>query len=187
RDTPTDLTFTLRWPGAPWQLDLSQLGGSLSLKARKGMISEVGGRTGQVLRLVSTDSLLRKLRLDFSDAFEEGFFYDKITGTASITRGILRTDNLLIDGLLADIALRGDMNLYRRTINMDAVIAPELGAGLSVATAFMVNPVAGLAVFAASQALSPLWSKLSLLRYHIEGSMDNPQVQETQRIEKGDF
>ncbi|MGL5672086.1 MAG: AsmA-like C-terminal region-containing protein, partial [Plesiomonas shigelloides] len=84
-------------------------------------------------------------------------------------------------------ALRGDMNLYRRTINMDAVIAPELGAGLSVATAFMVNPVAGLAVFAASQALSPLWSKLSLLRYHIEGSMDNPQVQETQRIEKGDF
>ncbi|MGL4457009.1 MAG: AsmA-like C-terminal region-containing protein, partial [Plesiomonas shigelloides] len=56
-----------------------------------------------------------------------------------------------------------------------------------VATAFMVNPVAGLAVFAASQALSPLWSKLSLLRYHIEGSMDNPQVQETQRIEKGDF
>lgn len=187
RDTPTDLTFTLRWPGAPWQLDLSQLGGSLSLKARKGMISEVGGRTGQVLRLVSTDSLLRKLRLDFSDAFEEGFFYDKITGTASITRGILRTDNLLIDGLLADIALRGDMNLYRRTINMDAVIAPELGAGLSVATAFMVNPVAGLAVFAASQALSPLWSKLSLLRYHIEGNMDNPQVQETQRIEKGDF
>ena len=124
---------------------------------------------------------------DDRDAFEEGFFYDKITGTASITRGILRTDNLLIDGLLADIALRGDMNLYRRTINMDAVIAPELGAGLSVATAFMVNPVAGLAVFAASQALSPLWSKLSLLRYHIEGSMDNPQVQETQRIEKGDF
>ena len=187
RDTPTDLTFTLRWPGAPWQLDLSQLGGSLSLKARKGMISELGGRTGQVLRLVSTDSLLRKLRLDFSDAFEEGFFYDKITGTASISRGILRTDNLLIDGLLADIALRGELNLYRRTINMDAVIAPELGAGLSVATAFMVNPVAGLAVFAASQALSPLWSKLSLLRYHMEGSMDNPQVQETQRIEKGDF
>ncbi|MGL4270628.1 MAG: YhdP family protein, partial [Plesiomonas sp.] len=187
RDTPTDLTYTLRWPGAPWQLALEQLGGSLSLKARKGMVSDVGGRAGQVLRLVSTDSLLRKLRLDFSDAFEEGFFYDKITGTASISRGILRTDNLLIDGLLADIAMRGELNLYRRTLNMDAVIAPELGAGLSVATAFVVNPVAGLALFAASQALSPLWSKISLLRYHIEGSMDNPLVQETQRIEKGDF
>ncbi|MGL4856130.1 YhdP family protein [Plesiomonas sp.] len=187
RDTPTDISLDLRAVGAPWQLALPSLSGSVAVNMRKGMIADVGGRAGQVLRLVSTDSLLRKLKLDFSDAFQEGFFYDKITGNAVINQGILKTDNLMIDGLLADIALKGSVNLVQRTINMDALIAPELGAGLSVATAFVVNPVAGIALFTASQVLSPLWSKISLLRYHIGGSVDNPVIKETQRIEKGDF
>ncbi|MGL5006243.1 MAG: YhdP family protein [Plesiomonas sp.] len=187
RDTATDIKADLRAAGAPWQLLSPSLSGTVALNMRKGMIADIGGRTGQVLRLISTDSLLRKLKLDFSDAFQEGFFYDKITGNAVINQGILKTDNLLIDGLLADIALKGSVNLMQRTLNMEALIAPELGAGLSVATAFVVNPVAGLALFTASQVLSPLWSKISLLRYHLGGSVDNPVIKETQRIEKGSF
>ncbi|MGL5729417.1 MAG: AsmA-like C-terminal region-containing protein, partial [Plesiomonas sp.] len=187
RDTPTDINADLHAAGAPWQLALPSLSGSVAVNMRKGMIADVGGKAGQVLRLFSTDSLLRKLKLDFSDAFQEGFFYDKITGNAEINQGILKTDNLIIDGLLADITLKGSVNLVQRSMNMDALIAPELGAGLSVAAAFVVNPVAGIALFTASQVLSPLWSKISLLRYHIGGSVDNPVIKETQRIEKGDF
>jgi len=50
-----------------------------------------------------------------------------------------------------------------------------------VATAFAVNPVIGAAVFAASKVLGPLWSKISVLRYHIGGPIDKPEINEVLR------
>ncbi|RAP70951.1 exported protein [Candidatus Erwinia dacicola] len=47
-----------------------------------GHIAEVStGRAGQLLRLVSFDSLVRKLRLDFSDTFSQSFWFESINGT----------------------------------------------------------------------------------------------------------
>ncbi len=39
----------------------------------------------------------------------------------------------------------------------------------------------GAAVFAASKVLGPLWSKVSILRYHISGPLDDPQINEVLR------
>ena len=65
------------------------------------------GRAGQILRLLSFDALLRKLRFDFSDTFSEGFYYDSIRSTAWIKDGVMHTDDTLVDGLEADIAMKG--------------------------------------------------------------------------------
>ncbi len=65
------------------------------------------GAAGQILRLLSFDALLRKLRFDFSDTFKQGFYFDSINGTAWIEDGVIRTDNLSVDGLEADIAMQG--------------------------------------------------------------------------------
>ena len=64
---------------------------------------------------------------------------------------------------------------------MEAVVAPEISATVGVATAFVVNPVVGAAVFAASKVLGPLWRKISVLRYPISGPMDKPQINEVLR------
>lgn len=64
---------------------------------------------------------------------------------------------------------------------MEAVVAPEISATVGVATAFAVNPIVGAAVFAASKVLGPLWSKISVLRYHISGPLDKPQINEVLR------
>ncbi|MCL7708255.1 hypothetical protein M8368_33335, partial [Enterobacter kobei] len=50
-----------------------------------------------------------------------------------------------------------------------------------VAAAFAVNPIVGAAVFAASKVLGPLWNKISVLRYHITGPIDKPQINEVMR------
>nr|WED67676.1 AsmA-like C-terminal region-containing protein [Pectobacterium colocasium] len=115
---------------------------------------------------------MRKLRFDFSDTFGRGFYFDSIRSTAWIKDGVLHTDDMLIDGLEADIAMKGDLDLAKRQVNMEAVIAPEISATVGVATAFAVNPVIGAAVFAASKVLAPLWNKISLIRYQISGSVD---------------
>jgi uncharacterized protein YhdP len=71
--------------------------------------------------------------------------------------------------------------LVHRQLDIEAVVAPEISATVGVATAFVVNPIIGAAVFAASKVLGPLWSKISVLRYHITGSVDKPQINEVLR------
>lgn len=99
------------------------------------------------------DALLRKLRFDFSDTFSEGFYFDSINSTAWIKDGVLHTDDTLVDGLEADIAMKGSVDLVRRQLDLQAVVAPEISATVGVAAAFAVNPIVGAAVFAASKVL----------------------------------
>ncbi|WP_275555573.1 AsmA2 domain-containing protein YhdP [Mixta sp. Marseille-Q2659] len=182
RDASFALDYDLHWRAAPWQPSASSLSGLLKTHFGKGQIADVSsGRAGQLLRLVSFDALLRKLRFDFSDTFSEGFWFDSINGTAWIKDGIMQTDNLLVDGLEADIAMQGKLDLVQRQIDMEAVVAPEISASVGVATAFAINPVVGAAVFAASKVLGPLWNKISLLRYHISGPLDKPEINEVLR------
>src|SRR5690606_24046628 len=147
-----------------------------------GRIAEVSaGGAGELLRLVSFDALLRKLRFDFSDTFSEGFYFDSIRSTAWIKDGVMHTDDTLVDGLEADIAMKGSVDLVRRKLDVEAVVAPEISATVGVAAAFAVNPIVGAAVFAASKVLGPLWNKVSILRYQITGTMDKPQINEVLR------
>lgn len=181
-DSPFKLEYDLHWQSAPWLPSKETLSGVLKSHLGAGQIADVStGRAGQLLRLVSIDSLLRKLRLDFSDTFSQGFYFDSINGTAWIENGVMHTDNLLVDGLEADIAMKGKVDLVRSQIDMEAVVAPEISTTVGVATAFAVNPVIGAAVFAASKVLGPLWSKISVLRYHISGPIDKPQIDEVLR------
>ncbi len=182
RDAPFTLDYDLHWRSAPWQPSEETLSGVLKSHLGKGQVTDIStGRAGQLLRLVSFDSLLRKLRLDFSDTFSQGFWFDSINGTAWIENGVMQTDNLLVDGLEADIAMQGKVDLVQRRIDMEAVVAPEISATVGVGVAFVVNPVVGAAVFAASKVLGPLWNKISVLRYHISGPIDKPEINEVLR------
>ncbi|KAB8306828.1 AsmA2 domain-containing protein [Erwinia endophytica] len=182
RDSPFNVEYDLHWQSVPWQPSVATLSGVLKTHLGAGQVVDVNsGRTGQLLRLVSFDALLRKMRLDFSDTFSQGFYYDSINGTAWIDQGVIHTDNLLVDGLEADIAMQGKINLVKSQIDMEAVVAPEISATVGVATAFAINPVVGAAVFAASKALGPLWHKISVLRYHISGPVDKPKIDEVLR------
>ncbi|MDR5017952.1 AsmA2 domain-containing protein YhdP [Yersinia rochesterensis] len=182
KDASFDINADVNWQGVPWQPQINTLNGTLKGKLGRGLLTDLGGgRAGQLLRLVSFDALLRKLQLDFSDTFSRDFAFDSIRGTANIKNGVMHTNDLVVDGLAADIAMSGNVDLAKRQIAMEAVITPEISATVGVATAFAINPVVGAAVFAASKILGPLWSKVSLIRYQITGSLDQPTIHEVLR------
>ncbi|ATM94261.1 Uncharacterized protein involved in outer membrane biogenesis [Yersinia frederiksenii] len=182
KDASFDINADVHWRGVPWQPQIDSLNGTLKSRLGRGLLTDLGGgRAGQLLRLVSFDALLRKLQLDFSDTFSRDFAFDSIRGSANIKNGVMHTSDLVIDGLAADIAMSGNVDLVRRQIAMEAVITPEISATVGVATAFAINPVVGAAVFAASKILGPLWSKVSLIRYQITGSLDQPAIHEVLR------
>lgn len=182
RQSSFNVDYDLHWRKAPWQPDEATLNGIIHTQLGKGEITEINtGHAGQLLRLLSVDALMRRLRFDFRDTFGEGFYFDSIRSTAWIKDGVMHTDDTLVDGLEADIAMKGSVNLVRRDLNMEVVVAPEISATVGVAAAFAVNPIVGAAVFAASKVLGPLWSKVSILRYHISGPLDDPQINEVLR------
>ncbi|HAI8717103.1 AsmA2 domain-containing protein YhdP [Escherichia marmotae] len=182
RQSSFNVDYDLHWRKSPWQPDEATLNGIIHTQLGKGEITEIStGHAGQLLRLLSVDALMRKLRFDFRDTFGEGFYFDSIRSTAWIKDGVMHTDDTLVDGLEADIAMKGSVNLVRRDLNMEAVVAPEISATVGVAAAFAVNPIVGAAVFAASKVLGPLWSKVSILRYRISGPLDAPQINEVLR------
>ena len=181
RQSSFNVDYDLHWRKAPWQPDEATLNPEAPYEL-DGYLTEINtGHAGQLLRLLSVDALMRKLRFDFRDTFGEGFYFDSIRSTAWIKDGVMHTDDTLVDGLEADIAMKGSVNLVRRDLNMEAVVAPEISATVGVAAAFAVNPIVGAAVFAASKVLGPLWSKVSILRYHISGPLDDPQINEVLR------
>ncbi len=82
--------------------------------------------------------------------------------------------------------MKGSVDLVRRQLAMEAIVAPEISATVGVAAAFAINPIVGAAVFAASKVLGPLWSKVSILRYRITGPIDSPQINEVLRQARSD-
>ncbi|HAJ6532345.1 TPA: AsmA2 domain-containing protein, partial [Escherichia fergusonii] len=137
RNSSFNFEYDLHWRNPPWQPDEATLNGIIRTHLGKGELTDIStGHAGQLLRLLSVDALLRKLRFDFSDTFGEGFYYDSINSTAWIKDGVLHTDDTLVDGLEADIAMKGSVNLVQRKLNMEAVVAPEISATVGVAAAF---------------------------------------------------
>ncbi|MFP1592265.1 AsmA-like C-terminal region-containing protein [Escherichia coli] len=113
------MDYDLHWRKAPWQPDEATLNGIIHTQLGKGEITEINtGHAGQLLRLLSVDALMRKLRFDFRDTFGEGFYFDSIRSTAWIKDGVMHTDDTLVDGLEADIAMKGSVNLVRRDLNI---------------------------------------------------------------------
>ncbi|AWH88424.1 AsmA2 domain-containing protein YhdP [Limnobaculum parvum] len=187
KDAPFDVNFSLAWQGEPWAPQVDTLDGQLATHLGKGLVDNAGGgHAGQILRLLSFNALMRKLQFDFSDTFGNGFYFDTINGSIKLTKGVATTNDTLVDGLSADIAIDGSIDLAKQHLNLDAVVAPEMSATVGVATAFVVNPIAGAAVFTVSQVLAPLWNKISLIRYKIDGSLENPNVNEVLRQPKGE-
>ncbi|AEW44843.1 hypothetical protein SCc_743 [Serratia symbiotica str. 'Cinara cedri'] len=174
---PYNINYDLHWYGQPWQPQINTISGTLDITIGKGKINSIGGSyIEQLLRLVSVNTLLRKLHFDFSDTIGKGFYFDSIHGLASLQNGILHTNNLLIDGLAADISIIGEIDLAHNYINMTAIVAPAISTTISVATALIVNPIVGAAIFAASQVLKPIWRKIPVIRYYISGNLQQPNI-----------
>jgi uncharacterized protein YhdP len=60
----------------------------------------------RLLGVLSLQSLTRRVKLDFTDVFSDGFAFDSITGDARISKGVFVSDNVHMKGPAADVYLR---------------------------------------------------------------------------------
>ncbi len=167
----------LGWRGDPTEFDFPTMSGSLSMKLGSGQFLKADPGVAKLLGVMSLQSLPRRLTLDFRDVFSEGFAFDSIASTATITRGTLKTDSFKMRGPNAVVLMDGSVDLANETQNLNVVVIPELNAGgASVLYGLAVNPVVGLGAFLAQYFLKNPVAAVLTQDYQITGPWKDPVI-----------
>ena len=165
----------LDWPGSPADFSLGTVEGELSLKAKDGRLVKVsGGGAGRLLSLVNLDSLTRRLSLDFSDVFREGFSFDVMKGDFVIMDGDAFTNDFTIKGSSADIEMVGRTGLVAHDYDQLVTVTPQISSTLPIAGVIAGGPVVGAAAYLADKLVGKTLNRMTQMRYQVTGSWDKP-------------
>ncbi|MBQ4832668.1 TIGR02099 family protein [Pseudoalteromonas sp. MMG010] len=180
KDSDAEINYNLAWQGAPYAVDIGSLSGEIKWQLGEGHLTEISDGGARVFSLLSLDSLVRKLKLDFRDVFSKGFFYNSMQGTLQLDKGIAYTKDTSMDGVPADLTIKGYANLNTLDINYDLAVAPQVTSSIPVIVAWMVNPVTGLAALAIDKVIHSA-RVISEINFKVTGTMSKPIVQELDR------
>ncbi len=180
KDSDANIKFDLAWQGAPYSFDVPSLAGELDWRLGEGHLAEISDGGARVFSLLSLDSLVRKLKLDFRDVFSKGFFYNSMQGTMQLEKGIAYTQDTKLDGVPADLTIKGHTDLNTFEIDYDLAVAPQVTSSIPVIVAWMVSPVSGLAALALDKVIHSA-RVISEINFKVTGSMHDPVVKEVDR------
>jgi uncharacterized protein (TIGR02099 family) len=181
KDSQAELDFALTWQQSPMEFSLEQLDGQINWELSDGYLAEVSDKGSRIFTLLSLNSLVRKLSLDFRDVFAKGFFYDEMGGSVQITDGKADTRDTSIDGAAGEIEIYGYTDLVSQELNYNISFTPNVTGNLPVLVYFFtVSPPSALAALAIDQVLTSA-KVISNVNYSVSGTLDDPVLIETGR------
>ncbi len=179
RDSGGKVDFSLDWQGAPHEFSFAQLNGNIKAKIDDGYLSEVSDKA-RIFSILSLQSLVRKLTLDFRDIFSDGMFYSNIKGDYHIENGIVYTKNTKMDGTAGNLYIKGNTDLTLGQLDYKMSYKPNLTSSLPVlAWIATLNPVTFLASVALDNVITS--KVVSELDFELTGSIENPNFKEVNR------
>ena len=171
----------LAWMGAPSELDYPSMTGQFTLAATNGQFLKIEPGIGKLLGILSLQSLPKRITLDFRDIFSEGFAFNAISGSMRIDKGVMKSDDFIIEGPAAVVSMAGETDIARETQKLQVRVVPVLGEGVSVAGAFLGGPVVGLTSLLIQKILKDPFGQLIAYEYSITGTWDDPKVAKVNR------
>jgi uncharacterized protein YhdP len=160
---------------------LSDVNGTVSFDLAKGRFSKVDSYSARLLELLSLQSVKRLARLDFNPGslMRDGFPFDNLRGTLVSRDGVLSTHDYRINGPAGTIALEGKTSLMDKTLDLQAVVIPNLDvSGAAIAAGIAINPIVGVGAFLGQWLLQAPLSQAMAAQYRISGTWDEPEIQE---------
>jgi len=170
------LAANLTWDGNPGEFNYATLDGSLKLDTSKGQFLKMDPGIGKLLGILSLQALPKRITLDFTDVFSDGFQFDNINGNAAIRHGVMDTQDFHIDGSSAKVTMKGSVDLNSETQNLRVRILPMLGDSVSLLGAFAAGPVVGLGSLIVNKILGNPLDKLVSFEYNVSGTWSDPRV-----------
>ena len=168
------------WVNFPWVYNYQGLNGSAKVEFKNGVFEHVSSRSARLLELLSLQSLQRILSFNFrpGNEFKEGFPWSALTGSFTFTKGVVHTNDLTINSPIASILLVGKSDLDKKLWDMEADVKPQFDmSGAALATAFVVNPIAGLSALVTQFLLRNPIEKAMTVKYAVTGPWDDPKLE----------
>jgi uncharacterized protein (TIGR02099 family) len=172
----------ISWQGSPFAFDIPSLSGKITLDVKNGQFLKIEPGAARLLAVLSLQSLPRRLSLDFRDIFSEGFAFDDINGVAHIAHGVVSTETLRMQSVLADVLMKGSANIAKETQDITVKIIPDVSLGTASVVAMAVNPFVGLGGLLAQFFLGDKIKESLSFDYAVTGSWRDPIVT---KLEKG--
>jgi uncharacterized protein (TIGR02099 family) len=182
KSAPTKIKGRLAWSGAPNDFDYPTLSGEFRIDVGAGRFMKVEPGLGKLLGVLSLQALPRRITLDFTDVFSEGFAFDEIKGDVRITNGVLMSDDLHLAGPAAKVDISGNADLAKETQQLIVRVQPSLSANVSAGAMLflLANPLVGAAVGAGSllaqKVLRDPIEQMFSYQYRVTGSWSDPVV-----------
>ena len=170
-----DLNGHLAWKGAPHDFDFASLNGQLSLEAHDGQFNKLEPGVGRLLGILSLQSILRRISLDFHDVFSEGFAFDTVKGQVKVSNGVLNTQDLEIRGPAAKVQMAGSADLNNETQDIKVRVQPALGESAAVGVLF-VHPAVGATAWVFNKLFGNPLDKAFAYDFAVTGSWSDPKV-----------
>lgn len=170
-----------QWRSLPWTREKADLGGSLRIELDKGRFQKLGSHTAKLLEFLSLQSITRLTKLDrgLAGLPKDGFPFDQLRSTLDMDRGNVKIRDYKVIGPVGTILLEGSTNIVDETLDMQAVIVPNLDvSGAAIAAGIAVNPLIGLGAFVTQWLLKAPLAKSMTARYRITGSWDDPRIED---------
>lgn len=179
----TDLASTLRlnWSLPVTQLRAEELNGHVEVLASNGRFRTVDPGIGRLIGLLSISEIGRRLTLDFSDLFGDGFAFNNIAGSLQIEKGDAFTKNMVIDGPSAKIELVGRSGLASHDYDQEVTVIPAVSAGIPLVGMLAGGPVVGAVLLAAQKLIGGVVDKTAQSKYRLTGTWDEPIVEAVKR------
>ena len=152
KGAPTRIEGQLGWAGAPHEFDYGSLNGTLRIHVGPGRFTKLEPGPSKLLGVLSLQALPRRVTLDYSDVFSEGFAFDEITGSVRIASGVMSTSDLKLVGPAAKVDISGETDLAKETQHLVVRVQPALSSIVSSGAAllFLTNPLSAAIVGAGS-------------------------------------
>ena len=164
------------WQGSPITLDYASMSGTMNLAIEKGQFLKTEPGAARLLGVLNLQALPRRLTLDFSDLFSDGFAFDFVRGDVRIDQGVASTNNLQMKGVVAGALMEGSADLVHETQKLKVVVVPEINAGTASLYMATINPVIGLTTYLAQMILSKPLVRAGTSEFIVDGTWASPRV-----------
>ncbi|WP_295391171.1 YhdP family protein [uncultured Thiodictyon sp.] len=174
--TTVDARLHLDWPGGFSAFSLARSTGRIELDVGPGRLLDVDPGVGRVLGFLNLGELGRRLSLDFTDLYEKGFVFARITGRIEVAGGQARLRTFAIDGPSSDIRVSGFADLGQRTFDQTVTVEPSIGTSVALASGVAGGPVVGAAVYLVDRLTGGALDRLASYQYRMTGPWSKPEL-----------
>lgn len=171
------LDLSAHWLGAPMDFALEKLNGTLTMDIAKGRFLDLEPGAGRIFGLLSLQTLPRRLLLDFSDIFGEGFAFDNIAGEFTLEDGNAYTNSLVMLGPAAIIHVQGRTGLAAQDYDQVVTVQAQIGSTLPLVGALAAGAGAGAVILLAQKIFKSKSDEIKGTQYTVTGTWADPIVE----------